>query len=330
MYNPNRIAIIADFDKTLSPCYMQTPIFEHYNVDEVSFWRECNRRAHTHPSHNLSPEIGYLTAILDSDQFPGLDNAVLGALGTKISTFPGVRVLIENLLQSNPLLEFHIVTTGIMTMLEGLFLDLLERFPDQFFIHGSAFSDHLWSKTAKGSYEWCGTNHIQSIAEIVRAVDKPMIIKRICEGFHQLENLVTRQGKRYEAPMTGKGVWIDPENVCYIGDGTTDLPAYEYTNSICGHTLLVYNHNTPGDLMRAEAMLVDSGIPVDDVCRAIFVEMFTDKSEDVDGVFRDTAYTAITSWLEERQRCLREIQQRELVDSFSSVPDFTLDGKSLR
>jgi hypothetical protein len=34
------IAFIWDFDRTLIPDNMQTPIFEEYGVDTASFWRE--------------------------------------------------------------------------------------------------------------------------------------------------------------------------------------------------------------------------------------------------------------------------------------------------
>lgn len=38
----NIIAVIWDFDKTLISEYMQTPIFEEYDIDADMFWREVN------------------------------------------------------------------------------------------------------------------------------------------------------------------------------------------------------------------------------------------------------------------------------------------------
>ena len=39
-YGQNIVACIWDFDKTLIPGYMQTPLFEHYGVNETRFWRK--------------------------------------------------------------------------------------------------------------------------------------------------------------------------------------------------------------------------------------------------------------------------------------------------
>ena len=36
----NVIACIWDFDKTLIRGYMQTPIFQEYNIDEKLFWKK--------------------------------------------------------------------------------------------------------------------------------------------------------------------------------------------------------------------------------------------------------------------------------------------------
>ena len=38
----NVIAVIWDFDKTLMPGYMQDPIFKHFNVNPIDFWKEVN------------------------------------------------------------------------------------------------------------------------------------------------------------------------------------------------------------------------------------------------------------------------------------------------
>ena len=39
-YGQNIVACIWDFDKTLIPGYMQTPLFEYYGVNENMFWEE--------------------------------------------------------------------------------------------------------------------------------------------------------------------------------------------------------------------------------------------------------------------------------------------------
>ena len=42
IHNQNIVACIWDFDKTLIPGYMQTPLFKHYGINENVFWKEVN------------------------------------------------------------------------------------------------------------------------------------------------------------------------------------------------------------------------------------------------------------------------------------------------
>ena len=42
LFLQNVIAIIWDFDKTLIPGYIQTPLFKHFRVKEARFWAEVN------------------------------------------------------------------------------------------------------------------------------------------------------------------------------------------------------------------------------------------------------------------------------------------------
>ena len=37
----NKIALIFDFDITLSPYYQQIKIIEHWGIDETTFWQKC-------------------------------------------------------------------------------------------------------------------------------------------------------------------------------------------------------------------------------------------------------------------------------------------------
>ena len=42
LFTQSVIAVIWDFDKTLSPKYMQEPLFRRFGVDEKTFWKEAN------------------------------------------------------------------------------------------------------------------------------------------------------------------------------------------------------------------------------------------------------------------------------------------------
>src|ERR1700721_2894311 len=96
LFTPNTIAVIWDFDKTLSPSYMQEPLFRHFGIDERTFWDEVNglERFHLNRGANrVSRDTLYLNHILTyirAGVFPGLKNALLRNLGPEKKFYKGV------------------------------------------------------------------------------------------------------------------------------------------------------------------------------------------------------------------------------------------------
>ena len=63
----NIIAIIWDFDRTLTPTYMEDPLFKHYKIDPVKFWDEVNHLPGIYKNqgiHHISKDTLYLNHIL--------------------------------------------------------------------------------------------------------------------------------------------------------------------------------------------------------------------------------------------------------------------------
>ena len=95
MRSSNVVACIWDFDKTLIPAYMQTPIFKEYDVDEKTFWREVNMLPQIYAERGIrvSPETVYLNHLLTfvkAGYMQGLSNAKLKRLGGKLQFCPGI------------------------------------------------------------------------------------------------------------------------------------------------------------------------------------------------------------------------------------------------
>ena len=87
LFTQNIIACIWDFDKTLIPEYMQSPLFRRYGVNESNFWAETNAlvEQYRRRGYQLSGEIAYLNHILThvlSGKMGGLNNS------ETIRTFP--------------------------------------------------------------------------------------------------------------------------------------------------------------------------------------------------------------------------------------------------
>ena len=135
LFLQNIIACIWDFDKTLSPGYMQAPIFELYKVDSKKFWKEVDELPAYYKKNGLdliSTDTLYLNHLLTYTQqgtFKGLNNKRLRELGGKIELYEGLPNFfdqIKNFPATNPeyaqheiIVEHYIVSTGLRQMILG-------------------------------------------------------------------------------------------------------------------------------------------------------------------------------------------------------------------
>ena len=83
----NTIALIWDFDKTLSPIYMQQPLFDEFGVDGDDFWKEVNAlpayyRQAGITIHEETCYLGHLLSYVQHGTMKGLTNAKLEELMT--------------------------------------------------------------------------------------------------------------------------------------------------------------------------------------------------------------------------------------------------------
>jgi hypothetical protein len=90
------IAVVWDFDKTLIPGNMQSPLFAKYGVDERGFWEEVDGLRGfylAHGARRVADDSLYLNHILEyvrAGVFKGLSNAVLQDLGAALTFHPGI------------------------------------------------------------------------------------------------------------------------------------------------------------------------------------------------------------------------------------------------
>src|SRR5215208_6934884 len=102
LFTQNKIAIIWDFDKTLIAYDMQRPLFEHYGVDEATFWQESNALPEYYRSlgYELVAEQLYLQHMLSyvrAGRFAGLSNSLLRQLGARLTFYDGLPALFQTL-----------------------------------------------------------------------------------------------------------------------------------------------------------------------------------------------------------------------------------------
>ncbi|MGB3979263.1 MAG: hypothetical protein WBK73_09740 [Tepidanaerobacteraceae bacterium] len=130
----NVIAVIWDFDKTLVDGYMQTPIFDYYDVDEAEFWREVRELEDKYKEMQIKVNkdtiyLNHMLTCVEQGIFEGLNNKKLFEWGSKLKFYKGIpeifRILkdrIENNAEYkkfNITLEHYIVSTGLAEMIRG-------------------------------------------------------------------------------------------------------------------------------------------------------------------------------------------------------------------
>ena len=129
------IAVVWDFDKTLIPGNMQSPLFERYGVDERAFWDEVDGLRDfylAHGARRVADDALYLNHILEyvrAGVFKGLSNATLTELGAELTFHPGIPEFLGTLrasVEDDPAfqraditLEHYVVSTGLRPMIEG-------------------------------------------------------------------------------------------------------------------------------------------------------------------------------------------------------------------
>ncbi|MGD8273822.1 MAG: hypothetical protein PVJ88_15330, partial [Desulfobacterales bacterium] len=135
LFLQNIIACIWDFDKTLSPGYMQAPIFKLYQVDPQEFWKEVEQLPDFYKKNDLdliSTDTLYLNHMLTYTRagvFKDLNNARLRELGGKIELYRGLPQFFEKIKhlvatnaeyrQHDIQVEHYIVSTGLRQMILG-------------------------------------------------------------------------------------------------------------------------------------------------------------------------------------------------------------------
>jgi len=265
----NIIAIIWDFDKTLSPGYMQAPLFREYGIDEEQFWREVHalpayyRRAGIH----VQPDtcyLGHFLTYVKAGRMPGLTNAKLRALGGELELYPGVAEMfarLEQTIETGPFregdlhLEHYVVSTGLAEM-----------------IRGSRIAPHLsgvWAsefieEPAPPDFDFDGTPKEGPIAQIASFLDnttKTRAIFEINKGANKLPALTVNDSM----PAEERRVPID--RMIYVADGPSDIPSFSVVRKNGGRAFAVYDPKSEQHFAQADQLQkedrVDSFGPAD-------------------------------------------------------------------
>jgi hypothetical protein len=248
LFLQNIIACIWDFDKTLSPGYMQAPIFELYKVNPKKFWKEVDQLPNYYKKDGLdliSTDTLYLNHLLTytkQGKFKGLNNTRLKELGAQIELYDGLPgffnklkrcVTLESEYEQHDIeLEHYIVSTGLRQMILGSKI--------------APFVDGVWGcefveNTPPPGYLDAGVKRTlqdpKIISQIAYALDnttKTRAVFEINKGSNKFPDIDVN------AMIPDEDRRVPFQNMVYIADGPSDIPVFSLINRFGGRTFAVY------------------------------------------------------------------------------------------
>jgi hypothetical protein len=251
----NVIAIIWDFDKTLINGYMQSPIFNDYGVNEKDFWTEVNKmpKEMKEKGIRVNPDTAYLihfTRKAKDGTFKGLSNSKLREYGTKQNFYAGIpeffqktrEILTDNAdyKEYNIRVEHYIVSTGFAEVIKGTSIkDLVEDIWGCELIEGKGIDDE--PVISEICYTIDNTTKTKAIFEINKGVNKNPEI-----NVNSKMNDIQRR--------------VAFENMIYIADGPSDVPAFSLVKKYGGSTFAIYPKGDMRAFKQVEQLREDARI----------------------------------------------------------------------
>ncbi len=247
LFTQNIIACIWDFDKTLIPEYMQSPLFRRYGVNEANFWAETNSLMSHYQKrgYHISGEIAYLNHILTyvlSGQMARLNNRVLHECGADITFYPGIPEFFNRsraFVREKPehakheiLLEHYIVSTGLAEMIRGS-----EAASGVDGIWGCEFVENPLQPgfLKQKEMDIMADAEIAQIGMVIDNTTKTKAIFEINKGTNKNPAIDVNSNIKPEDRR------IPLQNMIYIADGPSDIPSFSVVKNGGGKAYAVYN-----------------------------------------------------------------------------------------
>ena len=240
------MACVWDFDKTLIPGYMQTPLFEYYGIDEGLFWREVNQLPGLYMERGLrvSSDTIYLNHLLSyvkNGPMRGLTNQKLMELGSELELYPGLPSFLAELaeianneeFQNHDFkIEHYIISTGLAPMIKGsqIYPFIEDVFACEFI--ESPVSPNFMSQTE------LSLPVDLEISQVGMSVDntiKTRFIFEINKGANKNHSIDVNTSM----PHDDRRVPFD--QMIYVADGPSDVPVFAVIKQMGGKAYAVYD-----------------------------------------------------------------------------------------
>ena len=254
------VALIYDFDGTLSPGNMQEYAFiQATGMSVQEFWAE-----NTHLAQNQDADqiLTYMFLMLQKAKGKGisLKRSKFKEFGKSVDLFNGVEEWFDRINEfgksRDVIIEHYINSSGLKEMIEGT--SIAKKFKNIF------ACSYLYN--IDGIAEWPAvsvnfTNKTQFLFKINKGIDSVYESKKINEFIPETERRV---------PFS---------NMIYFGDGETDIPCMKLVKDQGGHSIAVYQPGKTDKKKRASKLINENRVNF--ACQADYSE-----SKEIDKVVK--------------------------------------------
>ncbi len=243
MSNRPIVAIMYDFDKTLSPKNMQEYAFvPGVGMEASVFWDKCNTLA---LENNMDPILAYMYFM--TEQSKGkmlLTRDVFKELGKGVGLFKGVASWFNRINtygnKHGMQVEHYIISSGLKEIIEGtkIAAQFKKIYAAEFFYDDKQVP--IWPAMA------------------VNYTSKTQFLYRINKG---VLDVTDHDGLNEYTPSDKRRVPFS--NMIYIGDGLTDVPCMKLCKVNGGHSIAVYQDDMTVARHLLQQERIDYAVPAD-------------------------------------------------------------------
>ncbi len=219
----NVIALVYDFDGTLSPQPMQEyTVLPKIGIEPARFWEMVNREARETES---DPMLVYMRHILEALERVRVDvkRGDFAAMARAIEYFPGVatwfprmNAYVRRRSAGRTKLQHYLISAGQKEILDGV---PIRRHFRRIYASEYHFNHHGVATFPK---------------LLVTDTMKTQFLFRINKGIESVTESINEHMPEADRP-------IPFTNMIYIGDGMTDVPSMALAKKNGGHTVAVYD-----------------------------------------------------------------------------------------
>src|SRR5688572_21397718 len=222
------IAIVYDFDGTLSPQPMQEyTVLPKIGIEPKEFWRRVNRDARETESDMMLVYMRHILEDLEKGHIH-VTREDFAAMASRIKYFAGVTTWFARMNQyvrrqsgGRVKLRHYLVSAGQKEILDG-----------------ASIRKHF--KRIYASEYHFNHNGVATFPKLlVTDTMKTQFLFRINKGREGIGESINEHMPESERP-------IPFQNMIYVGDGMTDVPSMALTKKSGGHTVAVYHPNGKG------------------------------------------------------------------------------------